>query len=121
MGEDPPRDPESPAETDAADDRRTDVATRLLREALDHCWCAPDEIATALGVARLELTRFGSLQARMTPARGARLAERLERCAPPERQVLVRAVRDAADAELARPRGPRARRPRWLGRKGPPA
>jgi hypothetical protein len=121
MAEDLPREGEADQDGAAGDDRRTDVATRLLRQALDHCWCAPEELADALGVARLDLTRFGSRQARMTATQRARLAERLERCAPAEHQMLVRAVRDAADDELSRHHSSLARRRSWLWREEPPA
>src|SRR5919204_5331511 len=86
---------------DARLERRSDVATRLLLQALAEEWCTDADLATALGVSQLELARFGSREARMSPEQRLRLADRLAGCAPSAQQVFVSAIHAAAVADVA--------------------
>jgi plasmid maintenance system antidote protein VapI len=108
----PPPGPDgTPSTAPTADgERRADVATRLLRQALDHSWCAPDELAAALGVQRRDLTHFGSWRRRLTPEDRLRLAGFLEGVAPASYQESVRFVRTEALIDLERAAAEAARR-----------
>jgi plasmid maintenance system antidote protein VapI len=101
--------PPPPASSDGGE-RRADVATRLLRQALDHCWCAPEELAAALGVQRRDLTHFGSWRRRLTPDDRLRLAGFLEGVAPASYLESVRFVRTEALIDLERAAAEAARR-----------
>ena len=102
----------------ATGERRADVATRLLRQALDHRWCAPEQLATALGVQRRDLTHFGSWRRRLTPNDRLRLAGFLEGVAPASYQESVRFVRTEALIDIERAAAEAARDAERRGRTG---
>jgi hypothetical protein len=84
-----------------AHDRRVDVATRLLRQALDDGWLPPEALARALHVSENQLALFRAREAPMGAEVRYALAEALREVAPPTYRVYVRSVRAQAVADRA--------------------
>ena len=82
-------------------DRRVDVATRLLRQALDDGWLPPEALARALHVSVDQLARFRAREVTMGAEVRYALAEALGDVAPPTYRVYVRSVRAQAVADRA--------------------